>query len=132
MIAVRDHLNAIAIAPAQVVVVTFAAAEELSQYRSHVNVPFSILSDPERSTYRSYQLGRGSFRDIYGMGTLRMYASLLRKGRKLRRPAQDTRQLGGDFVIDRDGRIAAAFYPTSPDDRPSIAQLASAVAALRN
>lgn len=57
-----------------------------------------------------------------------MYAGLLRRGRTLRRPTQDTRQLGGDFVIDSRGRLAVGFRPASPDDRPSVDSLVDAVA----
>ena len=79
-----------------------------------------MLSNPTRQLYRRFNLGRGSLSDIYGIGTLRMYARLIRRGRRLTRPTQDTRQLGGDFALDRDGRLIAAFRPSSPDSRPSL------------
>lgn len=41
---------------------------------------------------------------VYGVGTLRLYIRLVRNGRRLQRPTQDTRQLGGDFVIDVGGK----------------------------
>ncbi|MCU0273183.1 MAG: hypothetical protein MUE34_08125 [Acidimicrobiales bacterium] len=52
-----------------------------------------------------------------------MYARLLRQGRRLRLPQQDTRQLGGDVVVGPDGRVVEVFRPRSPDDRPSMADL---------
>ena len=125
MIAVRDHL---ASSSATIVIVTFGAEERLAVYRQHLSIPFAVLSDPTRGAYRDYEIPRGSVRAVYGIGTLRMYASLLGQGRKMRRPSGDTLQLGGDFVIDRDGRVAAAFYPKAPDERPTIAQLAKALA----
>ena len=111
---------------ASVAVVTFAAVEDLAAYRAHLELSVPVLSDPTRELYRRFNLGRGSRRDIYGVGTLRMYARLMRRGRRLTRPTQDTRQLGGDFALDRDGRLIAAFRPSAPDSRPSLAQLIDA------
>ena len=110
-----------------IAIVTFAGHERLAAHRDHLSVPFPFLSDPDRLLYRRFDLGRGSLRNLYGIGTLRLYASLIRRGRRLRRPTEDTRQLGGDFVIGPDGRLRAAFRPASPDDRPTIDELVAAV-----
>ncbi len=112
---------------AHIVVVTFADAEYLAPHRAHLGLPFPMLADPDRQIYRMFGLGRGSLRQIWSLGTLKLYAQLLRQGRTLHRPTQDTRQLGGDFVIDRQGRLVAGFWPASPDDRPSIDALIEAV-----
>jgi hypothetical protein len=126
---VRDRLPEFG--DAHVVAVTFASAEELPAHRAHLELPFPVLADPDRGAYRQFDLGRGTLRDIWSLGTMKMYARLLRQGRKLRRPTQDTRQLGGDFVLDAQGRLAAGFWPASPDDRPSVDSLIEAVAAAR-
>ena len=125
MIAVRDHLDRLG--DAAVAVITFAPIEDLAAYHRHLDLSFPVLSDPDRELYRTFQLGRGSFRAVYGVGTLAMYARLLRRGRRYQRSTQDTRQLGGDFVIDASGRLAAAFRPPSPDTRPDIDELAAAL-----
>ncbi len=114
---------------AVIAAVTFAEHHRLEAHRNHLRVPFPLLADPDRALYQRFELGRGRLRDLYGVGTLRLYAQLLRRGRKLQKPTQDTRQLGGDFVIDPQGRLSAGFWPASPDDRPSIDQLTAAVRA---
>lgn len=126
----RDRLEAFG--DAVVVAVTFAEVAALGAHRRHLDLPFPLLADPARVTYDHFELGRGSFRQVYSLGTLRLYASLIRRGRRIRRSTQDTRQLGGDFVIAPDGRLAAAFRPDSPDTRPSVDQLLAAVAASRS
>jgi len=113
--------------PMRVAVVTFAPVEQLAAHREHLDLPWPLLADPQRAVYRQFGLERGSFAEVWGLDTLRLYYELLRQGRKLRRPAQDTRQLGGDFVIDRDRRLVAAFRPRSPDSRPSVDELLAAV-----
>ena len=45
----------------------------------------------------------------------------------VRRPTEDTRQLGGDVVVDRDGRLAYLFRSSEPDDRPAVDELVDAI-----
>lgn len=110
-----------------VAVITFSDPDLLPAYRRHLDLPFPVLTDPSRDTYRRYGLGRGSVRQVYGLGTLRLYARLLARGRRLRRPTEDTLQLGADVVIDADGRVAEAFLPDAPDDRPGLDDLVAAL-----
>jgi len=113
--------------PVRIAAVTFAPVEPLAAHRRHLDLPFPLLADPQRAVYKQFSLGRGSLTEIWGPGTLSLYRDLLRRGRKLRRPTQDTRQLGGDFVIDDDRRLVAVFRPRSPDSRPSVDELVAAV-----
>lgn len=113
--------------PVRVAVVTFTSVEPLAAHRRHLDLQFPLLADPDRAVYRQFGLGRGAFTEVWSLDTLRLYGDLLRRGRKLRRPIQDTRQLGGDFVIDREGRLVAAFRPQSPSSRPSVDDLRVAV-----
>ena len=124
MIAVRDHLDAFA--DATVAVVTFAEPHRLAAYRTRLGVPFPILSDPTRELYRLLGAGHGTNRQIWSLGTLRLYARLLRAGRRLARPTEDIHQLGADAVIGRNGRLRYLALPTSPDQRPPITDLIAA------
>jgi hypothetical protein len=92
-----------------------------------------VLRDIDRNAYTAFGLGRGSFLRVWGSRAARRYASLLRADGfgGLHRPIEDTRQLGGDFVIDPDGRLAWAFWGAGPDDRPSVDDLIAAVTALQ-
>ncbi len=117
--------------PVTVTAVTFAEPERLAAHRAHLDLPFPVLADTERTLYRRFGFGRGSLHRIWGLGTLVTYARLLGRGRQLRRPTEDTRQLGGDVVIGPDGTLAAIFRPRSPDTRPTVEELIDAVAAAR-
>lgn len=109
-----------------VAAIAFADTGRLAAHREHLDLPFPLLADPERAVYRRFGLERAPLWRVYNPGTLRLYGRLLRRGRRLRRPMDDTRQLGGDFVIDATGRLAVAFRPRSPDDRPPIDELVAA------
>jgi hypothetical protein len=123
--AVRDHLAEFD--DCAVAVVTFADPADLDAYREHLALPFPVLTDPDRSLYRELGFERAGWRTVYNRGTLTLYARLLRQGRRLRRPVEDTRQLGGDAVYGPDGELSIVFRPPSPDARPSIAELVAAV-----
>jgi len=44
----------------------------------------------------------------------------------LRRPTEDTLQLGGDFVVGRDGRLVYVYRSKGPADRPPVDDLIAA------
>ncbi len=121
----REHLDRFG--DAVVAVVTFASHDRLGAYRSHLQLPFAVLSDPQRTLYRLAGAGRGSTMRIWSPGTLRMYARLLRSGRRLSRPTEDVHQLGADLVVGPDGRLRYLALPAGPDRRPSIAELIDAL-----
>lgn len=125
MVAVRDHLEQFG--DAVVAVVTFAAPERLRAYRRHLGVPFPVLSDPDRRLYELLGAGRGAHRQVWSLGTLRLYARLLRAGARLRRPTEDINQLGADAVVGRDGRLRYVALPPSPDARPPVTDLVAAL-----
>ncbi len=111
---------------AAVVVVTFTAQERLAAYREHLKLPFDVVTDPDRRLYRLLGAERGSSRRVWSPGTLRMYAQLLRRGRRLRRPTEDIRQLGADAVVDASGTLVYLSLPVSPDARPPVQELIDA------
>jgi hypothetical protein len=125
VIAVCDHLDQMpTVLP---VVVTFTDdVGRLDAYREHLGIDGPVLADPERSLYRAVGAGRGALRRVWSPGTIAMYAKLLRRGRRLRPPTEDTRQLGADLLIDADGRLRRLWLPEGPDLRPSIEELVAA------
>jgi hypothetical protein len=125
VLAVRDQIGQFG--DAVVAVITFAAPERLAAYRQHLDIDFPVLSDVDRSLYGLVGAERGTRRAIWSLGTIRMYGKLLRLGRSLRRPTEDVNQLGADLVIGRDGRIRYLALPPSPDARPPITELISAL-----
>jgi len=130
---VSDRLDELGESTA-VVLVTFTDPDNLDNYRNTNPVPFPILIDPDRSAYRAYGLGRGSVRRVWGWRAARRYLEIIRNGglRDLRRPTEDTLQLGGDFVVAPDGILAWGFWGEGPDDRPSVDDLITEVRRTRS
>ena len=111
----------------EVVVIAFAAPDHVAAYQREQLAPLTVLVDTSRAAYRAYGLGRGSVRTVWGPKVWWAYARLIRRGRRFHRPTEDTLQLGGDFVVGRDGRLAYVFRSDDPDDRPTVDELLGAV-----
>lgn len=112
---------------AEVVVICFSGPDFVAAYQRERLAPMTVLVDETRASYRAYGFGRGSVWRVWGPQTWRAYARLLRAGRRFRPPTEDTLQLGGDVVVDREGRISYRFRSSDPDDRPSVDDLLDAV-----
>ncbi len=125
MTAVGDHIGQFG--DARIVIVTFAAPERLAAYREPLAIPFVVVTDVDRQLYRLLGAERAGLRQVWSIGTLRMYARLLRNGRRLRRPTEDVHQLGADAVVGRDGRLRYVSLPSSPAARPPVAELIAAL-----
>jgi hypothetical protein len=122
---VRDRLGEFG--DAVVVVIAFSAPGYVAAYQRERLAPLTVLIDEERVAYRAYGLGRGSVWKVWGPKVWWAYLQLIRRGRRFQRPIEDTLQLGGDFVVGRDGRLVCAFLSADPDDRPSVDDLTAAV-----
>lgn len=112
----------------EVVLVTFTEPEALVAYEQRQSLELTVITDPSRAAYRAFGLGRGSTLRVYGVRAIRRYVQLFRRDgwRRLERATEDTRQLGGDFVVDPEGRLTWGFWGEGPDDRPEIDELLTA------
>lgn len=121
---------------AHVALVTFADSQLLDAYQDRRSVPMPVLMDTDRSVYAHYGLGSGSIAAVWGAATFARYWQILRPSgpgslSDLTRATQDTRQLGGDFVIAPDGTLAWGHWSSGPSDRPSVDDVIDAVTATR-
>jgi hypothetical protein len=125
VIAVRDHLDQFG--DARIAVITFTTPDRLAAYRQHLQLTFDVVTDLDRGLYRLLGAERGSRRQVWSAGTIRMYGRLLLAGRQLRRPTEDIRQLGADAVVGRNGVLRHLTRPSTPDARPPMSDLIAAL-----
>ena len=92
---------------------------------------FQFLVDPERKAYQAYGLETSLIRS-WSPKVWIAYASLLLQGRKWRGIQGDSSQLGGDFIIDRQGIILMAHRSHDPIDRPRIEEIIRVLDKLAN
>ena len=114
----------------QVLTISFSAGHWAGGWTQETGSPYPLLLDPERQSYKAYQLRSSRLRS-WGPNVLWRYAKLLRAGEKLRPAQGDPHQLGGDFIIDAEGIIRLAHPSADPVDRPAVDTLLTTLAALR-
>ncbi len=123
----RHKYSEIRAAGGDVIAIGFAPIEMLRKQTEELDLPYPFLHDPDRTAYRTLGLGRATWWQVYGPATWWTYARLLLRGHRLRRTEVDGGQLGGDIVVDADGRITLARASRTPTDRPPVAELLAAL-----
>ena len=111
----------------EVVAITFVATERLRGYLESSRWPFRVLADPELTAYRAFGLERAAWSQLFRPRVIARYLQLMIRGRVPHIAREDVRQLGGDFVLDREGRVVYAFRSEDPADRPDVDTLIEAV-----
>jgi len=111
----------------EILVVTFEDAASARRYLGDTDLPWPLVLDEDRRLYRAYGMERGRWWQIYGPRTLFTYLRLLLGGRRLAAPGGDPDQLGGDILVDPDGRIRLQYVSDNPADRPPVEQIVSLI-----
>jgi hypothetical protein len=94
-----------------------------------VSCPYPIAVDRDRNAYRQWGLRRLALPLIWlDPSVWRQYTRLLAAGEQMRRSDGDQRQMGGDFVVNRDGVVVYA-RPQRRDDRPAVSELLKVIEA---
>lgn len=109
------------------IAVSFEPGERVAQLADQMQLPFPVLSDPERKTYDAYGLGSGSWLRIFSPGTVWTYLKHFARGgkydQKYGHKSSDLKQLGGNFILDASGSVTLEHRSTAPHDRPPVSQL---------
>jgi hypothetical protein len=123
---VLHHRDRIEAADGIVLAIGFDSPERML---SGLDFPWPVLLDRERVAYRRYGLGRAPLTDVLTLGWLPGFLRKLLGGDPLKRPGLDVLQLGGDFVVDRDGTVVLAHPSEHFEDREPTGALVSAMEA---
>jgi peroxiredoxin len=112
-----------------VLVITQARPELLAAFVQEQATPFPVVADPQRTAYRAFGLERTTWARMLRPRVLLGYLRLALRGWRPQKPKQgeDVLQLGGDFVLDGNGRLVYAYRSAEPTDRPAISALLQAV-----
>lgn len=121
-----QHLSKFEALNTHIVVISFGRPNQARIWLDETNAPFTLLLDPQRKAYRTYGLEYSLLR-AWGLNVWRRYAQLLFQGRKWRGIQGDSGQLGGDIIVDSNGRIRFAYRSHDPTNRPDIQSLLAAL-----
>jgi peroxiredoxin len=111
---------------AEIVVISFGPGSLARAWLDETGSPLRLFLDPKREAYRAYGLEYSLARS-WGPRAIWTYARLLLRGRRWRGIQGDSGQLGGDFVVDRQGILRLAYRSKDPADRPSVESLLAAL-----
>ena len=109
---------------AEVLVISFGQQEEAREWSQEVCPSFQLLLDPERRVYRSYNV-KHSWLSSWNLKTLVYYVKALLGGTEWRGITGDSAQLGGDFIIGRDGIFLLKHPSREATDRPKVSDILS-------
>ncbi|MCW2928332.1 MAG: hypothetical protein JWM86_2300 [Thermoleophilia bacterium] len=112
----------------RIVVVAHGDVDELREHYIDLPDEIVVVTDSTQALYDAFATRRyASAREIRVRARSLFTHGLwhVLRGRRISRPGQDLLQLGGDAVVDTDGRVAFIHRATKPDDRLDISELAS-------
>ena len=105
-----------------VLIISFSAPTFAQAWLEETGAPFTLLVDPDRSTYRSYGL-EVSFWRTWSPRTLWYYARNWGRRPDWQGTGEDLNQLGGNFVVDRASTLRFVHRSHEPVDRPAVDDL---------
>lgn len=102
--------------------------EQSAAFARDLDLPYPVLSDPERAAFHAYGLVEAGPRSLLNPASGAAYARALLGGHRGGKPVGDPRQLGGAFVVDRRGVVRLARPSAYPGDHASPEELLAAAA----
>jgi hypothetical protein len=106
----------------RVTLISFGITEIASRWLVETNANFQFLIDPPRMANRTYGLEHSLARSRSPKVWVE-YAWLMTRGRKWRDIQDDSGQLGGDFIVDRESILRLAYRSYNPTDGPAMSVL---------
>jgi peroxiredoxin len=118
-----DQQNEFSKLNTRVFVISFGTLPAVQEWLKETCGNFTVLLDRERTIYNTYGLERSKLRSK-SPRTLWLYFTRWLQGQKFHDShGDDTSQLGGDFIIDRNGKLRFIYPSHDPADRPSVEKL---------
>ena len=97
--------------------------EMAAHFRDAQKIPFPLLVDQRRQTYRALGIGRGSLIDVAGPKVWARSAKSILTGKGQGVPKQDPLQLGGAIVVETGGRVRYVHRAKTSSDNPKPEEL---------
>ncbi len=117
------HQDEIAALNTRVFIISFGTLPAVQQWMSETCTTFTVLLDRERTVYNAYGLERSRLRSL-SLRTLWLYARNHLRGQQMHSShGDDTSQLGGDFIVDKNGILRLSYPSHDPVDRPPVGAL---------
>ena len=119
----RRHHDDFNQAGGRIVAVGQGTAAETAAFASDLELPYTVLGDPDRDGYRAYGLSEGGAAQFLSLATLKGYWRAFRSGAGMTKPVGNVRQLPGAFVIDATGIVQYSHPGSHAADTPGVEEL---------
>ena len=115
----------------RVFIISFGTLPALQQWMNEVCGTFTVLLDRERTVYQAYGLERSNLRSHHPRVVWLYIKRWFQRGQFFDSHGDDTTQLGGDFIVDKNGTLRLIHPSHEPTDRPSADELLNVLAHMR-
>ncbi|MEM8860758.1 MAG: peroxiredoxin-like family protein [Chloroflexota bacterium] len=105
-----------------IVAVSFGTPYWANVWLEETQAPFPIWLDPDKKSYEVYGMTSSKLA-AWGPQNLMFYAKALWRGEKTKGNRGETDQMGGNFIVDKNGIVRFAYPSKNPTDRPEVAKL---------
>ncbi len=112
------------------VLVGMGAPKETRGFLKRFELPFPMISDPDRKLYGAYGLKKMGVLGFLSPSLALKGLSAVAGGNLAGIPEGDVKQLAGAFVIDTSGAIRFQYLSADPSDIPPVEDLLAAIAAI--
>jgi hypothetical protein len=114
----RDYHEDFERVGANLLAIGMGTPEMAAHFRDTQDIPFPLLVDHTKQTYRALELGRGSWMDVAGPKVWARGAKSILSGKGQGVPKQDPMQLGGAIVVEAGGRVKYIRRAKTSSDNP--------------
>jgi peroxiredoxin len=123
----RDRYGEFQRKNAEVVVIAMGFPAMAADFRDEYRIPFPVLVDQKRVSYKALGLARGGWMKLVGPVVWKHLRSLLRFGVAAPKKGQDVHQLGGTVVVRRGGEVALVHRAEHAADNATVDQMLAAL-----
>lgn len=125
----RDRHEEIASAGGAVVAIGMGWPQAAAAFKQEFRIPFPLLVDRTKESYRALGMTRGSWWDVAGPHVwTRALHNVLKGHPPLARAKQDVLQLGGTVVVTPDGELSLIHRSKSSDENLPVDDMIDALA----
>lgn len=126
----RQKLPQFEQAGGRLVLVGMGTPEEAAAFAGKLEIPVSMISDPDRRLYRDFGLKTASIPELFLPSVAFKAITAMAQGHTVGLPVGDIRQLPGVFIIDTGGRIVFSHVGKDAADHPDAKTLLAALGAI--
>lgn len=112
---------------ANVAAIGMGIPEMAADFRDRRDVPFPLLVDRTKQTYRALEMKRGNIWEVMGPPNWPRYIKGILSGHGVDKPQQDPLQMGGVLVVDNDGRVTYEFRSSVAAENPPVDEVLGAL-----